>query len=268
MNCYLCVYRQPITTGWDKTWKEASSEDNHVLKKYLQRYKKRLKKPKEGIGRFYDWGDDPAFFGAEEFLGDIRKASWGVCRPDVRRNLEEGDVVVFFCAQQQKNTDQWDYYYVGLGTVGEVVCNRSQIWKKKRYRDYSKFYNLLIDSTGSHREVIRRWHNNWEKLLKSHYVIFEASDKTHFNVTNPLHVATYTEGETAWKGEILERWCLSDKRVTKVYDLVPKRDGGKKLRTSPTWNSHRHMNLSNLCDTQLEEMRQEFLEISREIAEQ
>ena len=202
MNFYICVYRQPMTNGLDKTWKEAPSEDNDPLKKYLRSYKKRFKRSNSDVRRFYDWGDDPAFFAAEEFLGDVRKASWGVCRPDVRRNLKEGDIVVFFCAQQQKNMDQWDYYYVGLGTVGEVVCDRSQIWKKRRYRDYRKFYNLLIDSTGSHREIIHDWHDDkCGRLSKTPYVIFEASDKTHFNVTNPLHVATYTKGETAWKGK-------------------------------------------------------------------
>ena len=268
MNFYVCVYRQGILGKSEENRARRNACDDPELQEYLQRYKDRFKKRKQGIGCFYDWGDDPAFFAAEEFLGDVRKASWGVCRPNVRNNLEEGDIVVFFCAQQQKDKTKWNYYYVGLGTVGEAVQERRQVGKKP-YLDYKNFYNLLIDSKGGHREMIS-YHSDWKERSEFPYIIFD-SDETHFNIVNPLHVATYNEGTGAWKGKILECWRSSDERVQKIYELVGKRDGGAKLRTTNKYHPHKEMNLATfkrvkLDDKQLEKKRREFLEISREVA--
>ena len=101
MKFYICVYLQPILNNGElnSAWREASS--NKALKEYLQRYENRFKKNKGGIGRFYDWGDDPAFYAAEKFGGNV---TWGVCRHDVRKKLDKGDVVVFFCATRTQGT--------------------------------------------------------------------------------------------------------------------------------------------------------------------
>ncbi len=270
MNIYLCVYRQQIAKGWNKTWKEASVTNNTALKNYLRRYKKRFRKNNQNIGRFYDWGDDPAFFAAEEFLDDVHKASWGVCRPNVRTKLVAGDTIVFFCAQQHPdNNDQWEYYYVGLGTVGKILTERKKIWKEKCYAGYEEFFNLLIDPNGCHAEPIHPYHRDWVNRAKSPYVIFEASDKTHFNITNPLHVATYRKGEAdSRKGKPLEVWRLQeDARVKRIYELIPKRGNGKKLRTSPTGSGHQHLNLGPLSHN-LKETKRKLLKISIEIAEE
>ena len=117
MKCHLCVYRQPLIEDRVIRRSRAGNGRRPELKvdKFLSRYKRALDVGRNGGGRFYDWGDDPGFFAAEEFLGDVRGASWGVCRPDVRRELSKGDFVVFFCAQQQpKKPTQWHYYYIGV----------------------------------------------------------------------------------------------------------------------------------------------------------
>ena len=270
MNFYICVYRQkiPEKRDWKRAYENASGDP--VLKEYVRRYENRFKKNKDGIGRFYDWGDDPAFFAAEKFDGNV---TWGVCRHDVRGKLDKEDVVVFICAQEQENQKprKWKYYYVGLGTVGEVVKPRERLWKKRCYREYRKFYNLLIDSKGCHREPID-YHHDWADRLAARYIIFDdAPDKTHFNITNPLYVATYTEYENAGEKGILERWCLSYKRVNKIAELVGERDIGSRLRTTNKYHPHKEMNLATrkrvkLGEKQLKEKRQEFLKISRAVA--
>ena len=281
MNLYVCVYRQPIPKSRDNNRANKSASGDDALKDYLRRYKNRFRRNKRNIGHFYDWGDDPAFFAAEHFLDNVHGATWGVCRPDVRRRLSDrGDVVVFFCVQQQKDEVTWKYYYIGLGTVGEVICDRRRLWRKREYVKYTKFYNLLLDSEGRHNEMIS-YHSDWKKISMSPYVIFDKdTDKTHFNVINPLHVATYVEGTEPWKGEILERWRLSNELVKRIYDLVPRRRGKKKLRTSGTGFAHRHINvrdslkrqergLSNeQLDEKLVELRRSFLNVSKEIAEE
>ncbi len=271
MNAYVCVYRQPVVDKlWQRTWDEADGIPK--LKKYLRRYERRFRKNKKGIGRFYDWGDDPSFFATEEFLGDVRKAGWGVCRRDVRDKLNRGDFIIFFCAQQQEDDeDLWKYYYIGLGTVGHVIQNRERIWRTKKYKDYRKFYNLLIDSEGRQYEMIHRFHQDWKRRAKSPYVVFDDSPlMTHFNLCNPLLVARYWVGDSAWKGNIMETWRLSNAIVREVYDLIPQRNGGKKLRTSYTGFGHSLMNLSNELDhdvKRLKRTRKSLLKISREIAD-
>ena len=264
MNCYVCVYLQPIIEKeWEQTWDEAS--DDKPLKKFLKRYERRFKK---GKGRFYDWGDDPSFFAAEEFLGDVRKASWGVCRHDVRKKLGKGDMIIFFCAQEWNHEPKlWKYYYIGLGTVGEVLHDRKMIWTKKRYEGYRQFYNLLRDVDCNHDETIYPHHDNWEERAAAPYIIFESSCRTHFNLTNPLLVATYQDGDGAWKDEILEVWKTDNETVKRIYALTPKRAGGKKLHTSTTGYAHRHMNLSKVDDKQLRKKRRQLLRISNEVAD-
>lgn len=284
MNAYVCVYRQPATDairrgGWKKTNQVAFSghlRKHERLRKYLGMYESAFYGEEQG--RFYDWGDDPSFFAAEEFLGNVRRATWAVCRPDVRSNILKGDFVVFFCAQQRMDyPDIWNYYYIGVGTVGQVIANHKAIWQKKKYRGYRKFYNLLVDSSGYNRETIYPRHDEkgkkckyrWQELAKGPYIIFDTSpDKTHFNVIDPLHVATY--GERKNHGDVLERWRLKSRRVKRIYRLIPKRkNGGAKLRTRNKYRPYRHMNLSNELEhdiRRLKKTRESLLKISKEIA--
>lgn len=284
MNAYVCVYRQPAPEsiekdGWRKTRQIAAggrSRRNKRLKKYLRLYESALY-AEEG-GRFYDWGDDPSFFCAQELLDDVRKASWGVCRPDVRRNLHKGDYVVFFCAQQQMECPKvWHYYYIGVGTIGQVVTNHEVIWQKRKYKKFRKFYNLLIDAEGENRETIYPRHDSkgnrtefrWQELSEEPYIIFDSSgDLTHFNLNNPLLVATYENIGAIDRGMVMEKWKLKNRHAKKIYGLIPKRDGGKKLRTSWRGNDHKEMNLLkelNYDVNCVKKTRKALLKISREI---
>ena len=288
MNAYVCVYRQPTMEmirddGWEQTWKEVNSKSSprrRRLKKYLQTYEDAFFGDEEG--RFYDWGDDPSFFCAEELLHNIRKASWAVCRPDIRRSLCEEDFVVFFCTQQQEDdTDLWRYYYIGLGTVGKVVRNHKRIWKDRKYKEYRRFENLLINSRGDNKEIIRPRHDDkgknyryrWQDLEKDPYIIFDDSKcKTHFNIKNPLLVAEYRVGDSPWRGEVLENWQIGNEKAEEIFALIPKREGGKKLRGSPIKrNAHPHLNMSKLLNHDvklLEKRKKDLLRISKEIAAQ
>ena len=266
MKFFICVYLHPILTNGGSKSPRREVSGNKALKEYLQRYENSYKKNKGGIGRFYDWGDDPAFFAAEYFSKDINKATWGVCRPDVRKKLCEGDVVVFFCAQQQRDETTWKYYYIGLGTVGEVVQPREKIWKMQRYAEYRKFFNLIINSMSCHSETINP-HKDWAHRLASPYIVFDNDpERTHFNVTNPLLVAIYSESDIARKGKTLEHWMLEDERVNTIYKLVGKRDSGSRLRIPNKYHPHKEMNLVRLDDKQLERKRREFLKVSKTVA--
>ena len=81
---------------------------------------------------------------------------------------------MFFCAQQQlEQRSQWNYHYVGVGTVDEVISKRSRIWTADDYRKYRRFSNLLIDEAGNHREVLFPHHDDdWEDKLQAPYILF------------------------------------------------------------------------------------------------
>jgi hypothetical protein len=88
MKAYACVYRQrrPTLAEMRRT-REAAARDP-LLRDFLDAYARGAS--------YLDWGDDPAFFSAKQRLGDVRAASWGVCRRDVRAALCQGDFVAFF----------------------------------------------------------------------------------------------------------------------------------------------------------------------------
>ena len=238
MKCYVCVYRQPVLKGrkWQRSWDEAGKKRG--LRKYLELYK--LGSEQDGDECYYDWGDDPSFFAAEEFLGNVNRASWGVCRRNVREKLNKGDFVIFFCAKARDGRI-WEYYYIGLGTVSESI-DRSLIWSSSKYKPYRDFFNLLVDSKGCQREFIYDKHNkDWWNRAHAPYIIFNTHrNRTHFNLVNPLHVATYRLEDMNWRGNVIERWRLSERNVRAIYNTIPKREGGKKLRTGLTDQGYPH----------------------------
>ncbi len=269
MKSYVCVYRQPLPKDlkWEKTWKEGA--DKRGLRKYLERYRAGFE---QGPACFYDWGDDPAFFAAEEFIGDVNRASWGVCRRNLREKLHIGDFVIFFCAKavaaESTEAKAWEYYYVGLGTVSESL-DRSIIWSADEYKSYRDFFNLLVDPSGAHREFIYDRHDcDWLKRADAPYILFEPSrNLTHFNVASPILVATYRLGGDPWRDNVIEQWQLDDEGVQTIYQEIPRRIGGRKLRTGRTDQGypHQYQNLSHLGDRELEQKRQRLLQISNDI---
>jgi len=234
----------------------------------LERYKSGFE---QRAACFYDWGDDPAFFAAEEFLGDVNRASWGVCRRKVREKLSKGDFVIFFCAKALEDRT-WEYYYIGLGTVSRTL-DRRLIWSSKEYKPYRDFFNLLVDSKDDPYEFIYDKHDkrkDWPKRVNAPYILFDTSkNRTHFNLVNPILVATYRLGDQPWRGNVIERWHLEDKNIGAIYREIPKRaTGGKKLRTGPTDQGYPHQfqNLSYIGDRQLKRKRRRLLQVSKEVA--
>lgn len=98
MDGFVCVYRRPIPTysrkpsptHFELTKETAAQLKDRNLRNFLRAYL--------DDDCYYDWGDDPAFYAAETFVGDIRMATWGVCRGRLpfRKNLKMGDLIIFF----------------------------------------------------------------------------------------------------------------------------------------------------------------------------
>jgi hypothetical protein len=224
VNAYLCTYRhkRPKRKELEDTKKEAKRDP--LLRELLDGYH-------DG---YYDWGDDPSFFSAQRRLCDVRKASWGVCRPDVRGALAKGDVVVFFCGREEEHV--WRYYFVGFGTVRETVAPRSRLWTCTKYEKYRDFWNVLVGPDGGHREMIHRFHDDWEPRAARPYVIFDERCSS-FNLTSP-HCVGMWDGRT-----IPEEWFSDDrsKRIERL--LFAERGIDRRLRTSAKGYGHVRLNL-------------------------
>jgi hypothetical protein len=100
----------------------------------------------------YDNGDDPSFYAARKFGGQL---SWGICRQDVRNKLRPGDIVFFsFC--KFKVTGDSEYRLCAVATVDRSV-SQIDIWQDKSLQVYRKYFNLLIRPSRSAR-------GSWEPL--------------------------------------------------------------------------------------------------------
>ena len=244
VHAYICVYKKPLKTSVRKTRKEAEAAGNQALLDFLNEYGE--------DSCFFDWGDDPAFFASQRFLRDVNRATWGVCRPDIRQKLDQGDLVVFFCAHERQK--ECRYYYIGFGTVAETIIRRSDIWRKKHLIPFQNFFNVLVDKQNGHKEYFYPWHNkgkdkgtnaDWAKRAHSPYILFSnAEGHSSFKLTKPLWVATYREGKGA-----REKWRRKCPTVAKLFKMLQPLIGSRKLRTYNPSYPHEPINLVNKSKT-------------------
>lgn len=217
------------------------------LRKFLDTYE----------DNFYDWGDDPSFFAATEFAGDAKFATWGVCRRDVRKQLDKDDLVIFFCGKEKN--ESWDYYFVGYGTVKETLFDRLLIWKGDKYKKYRKYFNLLIDKNDGHREPFGGNHEDYKERIKAPYIFFDTnSEKTNFNLINPMKVASFNH-----RIDETEVWLTGDRLVNELEILLLSKyfNTRRKLRTTHKQMSHRQISLKGDAKT-LDSLRLELFKIA------
>ncbi len=166
------------------------------MKRFLEEYRR--------ADSYLDWGDDPSFFSAITQFGDPRRATWGVCRRDVRGSLVLGDAVAFICAKFLPDARRREYHYVGCGTVGNLINDRRLIWKDEGYTLMRDYLNILAqpDTRGRLRNIeVFPEHKDWQRRAEQPYVLFDP-DRTAFNLTNPHLVAMFEPSNG-----VSERWC-------------------------------------------------------------
>ena len=232
MNAYLCTYRHYVPTAAQIRKTAAGRATDQDLKDFLNEYE----------NSFFDWGDDPSFFCSSRQLSDVNRASWGVCRTDVREVLREKDVVVFFCGRQYKAVRCWNYYFIGFGTVQHVVP-RKDIWTNPKYKPYRSFYNVLAEWNGKslvQKEYFHPFHDDWEKCRAcAPYIIFDPTESA-FNVTAPHPVATWQLDDKVpeiwnrdWRSKRIEKLLFIDRAIS------------RRLRTSRFGYAHVKLNLTH-----------------------
>ncbi len=226
VKAYLCTYRRKKPSAKELRQTRAATRQDPLLRAFLEGYD----------DSYYDWGDDPSFFAAQHLGGDVRKASWGVCRPDVRNTLGERDLVVFFCGCQ--NERLWRYHFVGFGIVRALV-GRAALWTDPANALYRKFYNVLARLDGGRlvqSETFHKHHDDWERRAEAPYVLFDAAHSA-FNLRSPHGVAT-------WEGATIPETWATDARSRKIERLLfVERGIDRRLRTSASGYGHAKLNL-------------------------
>ncbi|MHB8544257.1 MAG: ISAzo13-like element transposase-related protein, partial [Leptospirales bacterium] len=184
MKAFVCVYRhkKPKPQDWKNT-EEANRSDPYI-NEFLDSYE----------ASFFDWGDDPGFFSANKQLNTPCLASWGVCRRDVRKQLQSGDYIIWFCARENSEQEKvWEYYFIGCTTVAKTI-DRKELWTNDQFKAYRTFYNTLAYFNGKtfvQKEVFYRHHEDWEHRIQAPYIIFDGrSSLSAVNLESPLLVAT------------------------------------------------------------------------------
>jgi len=112
----------------------------------------------------YDYGDDPSFFSRLQHHASL---TWGVCRPDVRTQSQEGDVVVFFSFT--KTAQGTDYCLCAIATI-EKKIKHSDIFENREHASYRKYLNLLVRPSSKDKSLWihkepgaprKNWHKDW-----------------------------------------------------------------------------------------------------------
>jgi hypothetical protein len=178
----------------------------------------------------YDRGDDPSFKAAKELRGPL---TWGVCRPNIRNKLHEGDIVVFFSCRKSNENENSTYRLCAICTVKRKV-KHTDIGRLKSLRQFERYSNLLIRPLSGakgweHYEPPSkgpRGHSDWlwriaeradfkkkdfQRVERTHmfdsqtrilgqtieiasnYVIFSSSSSETYVLVNPPIVANFTQ---------------------------------------------------------------------------
>lgn len=254
---YVCVYRRHIPTAAEWRQMTEKSSGDPRLARFLDEYWR--------DDRYYDWGDDPSFFGAREAFNDARRASWGVCRRDVRSAVKAGEAVSFFIGKPAFDVKARgghvpngavDYFYVGCGTVGQLA-NRFQLWEDDGLAKYRDFYNALARPGPGGRleniEVFPR-HENWQDRAAAPLVLFDPG-RTWFDLDTPRYVAHYDPALG-----VPERWN-ADPISRRLEGLLFGDGRPRRLRTSHTGYGHAKRVL-RLADREFAEVRDELVRIA------
>lgn len=234
-RAYAFVYRQVIPSGSLLNAARQAGEVHEDIRLLLRHYD-------SGVTA-YDWGDDPSFFSADHHQGTSGAAAWGVCRPNIRRNLHPGDVMMFFCARRLEKFAPTEYLFTGYATVARRIEDRRDIYRRDELAPYRSHLNVLVEYNGNQRVRHERFEPghpaDWEHRADSPYIVFDPT-LTRLKLRRPRHVAS------ALPGEKNETWHLGDPKVQALHELLfSELEVKRKLRTSSTGSSHPHINLTD-----------------------
>ena len=117
----------------------------------------------------YGYGDDPSFFCHHIYGAPL---TWGVTNRDIRDQIEEGDVALFFSFSTLAS-GCIEYRFCAAARVQNNI-RRTDIFRRPQYAPYRDHLNLLVhpvrNGWWAHREpglLPEDWHEDWVSLFVS-----------------------------------------------------------------------------------------------------
>jgi hypothetical protein len=242
----------------------------------------------------YDSGDDPSFYAARKFGGQL---SWGICRQDVRNRLRRGDLVVFFSFRKFKETGDSEYRLCALASVDRKV-SQIAIWQDESLHVYRKYFNILIQPSSLELDVWEhfeptlagsRIHDDWLWRMAAHqgfrkrdfkklqegdrlgphatirccpvviaknYVLFSSDPAKTYVLSKPPVVAWHSNGKQVEEWNT-DKFSQAVRRLT--LDVAERANGRKRsLRIRNSQRAHRHI-VFELSQSDGERWRAELL---------
>lgn len=142
--------------------------------------------------------------------------TWGICRPDLRNNIDVGDYV-FFVLGNKADLPQMIFAYI---KVREIITHEEAYKKLRNKRMNGKIYegNILIDSKGRYNKYDKGKHKNKFKKIKNKYVI---ADMKH---SRKLEKNEIIEKSKNFVNKISD---IFNKKGKTVYDILSRK--GRKM---------------------------------------
>jgi hypothetical protein len=186
----------------------------------------------------YDYGDDPAFFSDRQLK---RGLTWGVCRADVRSQIQTGDAVVFFSFTNRGIGTK--YKLCAVATVERKIAH-SDIFLRPAYKSYRNYLNLLVRPSDSGRLWTHhepgapkgKWHKDWLGRVAPHRV-YPIEELKRLGRSDEIRVGSVIDGRPFRFGEnyvIFSR----DVGLTGIVQRPPTVADAKQLQAE-TWRRDR-----------------------------
>ena len=201
------LYLAPYHSNLHKERIEASANASDVLRAYVSAIKEENAWP-------FDTGDDPSFFSSWYFDANL---TWGVCRGDLRNEIVEDCVVVFFAFTDFE--DRTQYRLSAFATVDASV-KQTDIFENEELLTYREYLNLLTSPGDSTDEW--RWlepcfpdvkHPNWLWRLADRS-IFRGEDLDKYEDAARIRANQVINGQRYQFGK---NYVIFSKEATKTY---------------------------------------------------
>ena len=129
--------------------------------------------------------------------------TWGICRPDIRNAVSEGDYI-FFVLGKKANLPQMIFAYIKVGEVltHQQAFHRRELKSKRMIGNKKTEGNIIVNSDGSYNGNDYKIHfKNFDEIKKK-YVI---ADMIHSKVITTQEIVSKAQDFVSFLNKLLDK---------------------------------------------------------------